>query len=159
MLICESESKEKELVPGISPKKVIRSSFKLTDSLEYTVEESVAEVESGMEVNKESMQESKQKMEKTDVKDDVDKVDVDLKLEENEPMKEDEEIVENIHEKNQQIVEAIDVNDDGVLGKDLDLKNCGKKMEEFNTIGKVKKEESHEINMLKMFINKFIFCR
>lgn len=145
VLICQSESMEKELVHGISPKKVIRSSFKLTDSLEFTVEENMAEVESGMEENQESVQDTQQKMEETDVMNDEDKVDnVDLNLEENELMKEDSEIMESIHEKDEQIVEDLDVSYEEGLGKDLDLKKCEQKKEDSNNTGEIKKEKIHK---------------
>lgn len=130
MLIGQSKPKE-EVVSRISPKKVIRSSFRLTDSVEYTVEESLAELESRNEVNQED---TMQKMEETDVKDEEDDLGVDLKLMENVKMIEDKGIVENGNEEDEQIGEDLDVCD--VLGEDLDLKKCDQ-MEELNATGKI----------------------
>lgn len=130
MLIGQSKPKE-EVVSRNSPKKVIRSSFRLTDSVEYTVEESLAELESRNEVNQED---TMQKMEETDVKDEEDDLGVDLKLIENDKMIEDKGIVENVNEEDEQIGEDLDVCD--VLGEDLDLKKCDQR-EELNATGKI----------------------
>lgn len=130
MLIGQSKPKE-EVVSRNSPKKVIRSSFRLTDSVEYTVEESLAELESRNEVNQED---TMQKMEETDVKDEEDDLGVDLKLMENVKMMEDKGIVENVNEEDEQIWEDLDVCD--VLGEDLDLKKCDQR-EELNATGKI----------------------
>lgn len=130
MLIGQSKRKE-EVVSRISPKKVIRSSFRLTDSVEYTMEESLAELESRNEVNQED---TMQKMEETDVKDEEDDLGVDLKLMENVKMIEDKGIVENVNEEDEQIGEDLDVCD--VLGEDLDLKKCDQR-EELNATGKI----------------------
>lgn len=130
MLIGQSKPKE-EVVSRNSPKKVIRSSFRLTDSVEYTVEESLAELESRNEVNQED---TMQKMEETDVKDEEDDLGVDLKLIENVKMIEDKGIVENVNEEDEQIGEDLDVCD--VLGEDLDLKKCDQR-EELNATGKI----------------------
>lgn len=130
MLFGQSKPKE-EVVSRISPKKVIRSSFRLTDSVEYTVEESLAELESRNEVNQED---TMQKMEETDVKDEEDDLGVDLKLMENVKMIEDKGIVENVNEEDEQIGEDLDVCD--VLGEDLDLKKCDQR-EELNATGKI----------------------
>lgn len=130
MLIGQSKPKE-EVVSRNSPKKVIRSSFRLTDSVEYTVEESLAELESRNEVNQED---TMQKMEETDVKDEEDDLGVDLKLIENVKMIEDKGIVENVNEEDEQIWEDLDVCD--VLGEDLDLKKCDQR-EELNATGKI----------------------
>lgn len=130
MLFGQSKPKE-EVVSRISPKKVIRSSFRLTDSVEYTVEESLAELESRNEVNQED---TMQKMEETDVKDEEDDLGVDLKLMENVKMMEDKGIVENVNEEDEQIWEDLDVCD--VLGEDLDLKKCDQR-EELNATGKI----------------------
>lgn len=130
MLFGQSKPKE-EVVSRISPKKVIRSSFRLTDSVEYTVEESLAEMESRNEVNQED---TMQKMEATDVKDEEDDLGVDLKLMENVKMMEDKGIVENVNEEDEQIGEDLDVCD--VLGEDLDLKKCDQR-EELNATGKI----------------------
>lgn len=130
MLIGQSKPKE-EVVSRNSPKKVIRSSFRLTDSVEYTVEESLAELESRNEVNQED---TMQKMEETDVKDEEDDLGVDLKLVENVKMMEDKGIVENVNEEDEQIWEDLDVCD--VLGEDLDLKKCDQR-EELNATGKI----------------------
>nr|XP_034336655.1 uncharacterized protein LOC105330416 isoform X4 [Crassostrea gigas] len=128
VLIGQSKPKE-EVVSRISPKKVIRSSFRLTDSVEYTMEESLAELESRNEVNQED---TMQKMEETDVKDEEDDLGVDLKLMENVKMIEDKGIVENVNEEDEQIGEDLDVCD--VLGEDLDLKKCDQR-EELNATG------------------------
>lgn len=130
MLFGQSKPKE-EVVSRISPKKVIRSSFRLTDSVEYTMEESLAELESRNEVNQED---TMQKMEETDVKDEEDDLGVDLKLMENVKMIEDKGIVENVNEEDEQIGEDLDVCD--VLGEDLDLKKCDQR-EELNATGKI----------------------
>lgn len=130
MLIGQSKPKE-EVVSRISPKKVIRSSFRLTDSVEYTMEESLAALESRNEVNQED---TMQKMEETDVKDEEDDLGVDLKLMENVKMIEDKGIVENVNEEDEQIGEDLDVCD--VLGEDLDLKKCDQR-EELNATGKI----------------------
>lgn len=130
MLFGQSKPKE-EVVSRISPKKVIRSSFRLTDSVEYTMEESLAELESRNEVNQED---TMQKMEETDVKDEEDDLGVDLKLMENVKMIEDKGIVENVNEEDEQIWEDLDVCD--VLGEDLDLKKCDQR-EELNATGKI----------------------
>lgn len=130
MLIGQSKPKE-EVVSRNSPKKVIRSSFRLTDSVEYTMEESLAELESRNEVNQED---TMQKMEETDVKDEEDDLGVDLKLMENVKMIEDKGIVENVNEEDEQIGEDLDVCD--VLGEDLDLKKCDQR-EELNATGKI----------------------
>lgn len=130
MLFGQSKPKE-EVVSRISPKKVIRSSFRLTDSVEYTMEESLAELESRNEVNQED---TMQKMEETDVKDEEDDLGVDLKLMENVKMMEDKGIVENVNEEDEQIGEDLDVCD--VLGEDLDLKKCDQR-EELNATGKI----------------------
>lgn len=110
---------------------MIRSSFRLTDSVEYTVEESLAEMESRNEVNQED---TMQKMEETDVKDEEDDLGVDLKLMQNVKMMEDKGIVENVNEEDEQIGEDLDVCD--VLGEDLDLKKCDQR-EELNATGKI----------------------
>lgn len=110
---------------------MIRSSFRLTDSVEYTVEESLAEMESRNEVNQED---TMQKMEATDVKDEEDDLGVDLKLMQNVKMMEDKGIVENVNEEDEQIGEDLDVCD--VLGEDLDLKKCDQR-EELNATGKI----------------------
>lgn len=130
MLIGQSKPKE-EVFSRISPKKVIRSSFRLTDSVEYTMEESLAELECRNEVNQED---TMQKMEETDVKDEEDDLGVDLKLMENVKMIEDKGIVENVNEEDEQIGEDLDVCD--VLGEDLDLKKCDQR-EELNATGKI----------------------
>lgn len=99
--------------------------------MEYTVEESLAEMESRNEVNQED---TMQKMEATDVKDEEDDLGVDLKLMQNVKMMEDKGIVENVNEEDEQIWEDLDVCD--VLGEDLDLKKCDQR-EELNATGKI----------------------